>query len=204
MSGPEFGLAIGELRRVAARALRRARAVRRGADPDPGAAAAPVGAIRDDADPARDFESQKGSRRGPRRGTSPACPAVSLPLHRTADGLPVGVMLAGRPGEEALLLSLAAQVEAAAPWTDRRTRRAGEPRRLAGRGLTLRPQAPGRRRASTQPDGPALASSTPTCSAGIVDESGRDDAASLGRLQPWRSPAEELDQRPVWPTAGWA
>ena len=41
-------------------------------------------------------------------------PAVSLPLHWTDDGLPVGVMLAARPAEEELLLSLAAQVEAAA------------------------------------------------------------------------------------------
>ncbi len=46
-------------------------------------------------------------------------PAVSLPLHQTLGGLPVGVMLAGRPAEEALLLALAAQVEAAAPWADR-------------------------------------------------------------------------------------
>jgi amidase len=45
-------------------------------------------------------------------------PAVSLPLHVTADGLPVGVMIAARPAQEALLLSLAAQVEAAAPWID--------------------------------------------------------------------------------------
>ena len=46
-------------------------------------------------------------------------PAVSLPLHWTPDGLPVGVMLAARPAEEELLLSLAAQVEAALPWADR-------------------------------------------------------------------------------------
>lgn len=46
-------------------------------------------------------------------------PAVSLPLHQTPDGLPVGVMLAARPAEEELLLSVAAQVEAAAPWRDR-------------------------------------------------------------------------------------
>ena len=46
-------------------------------------------------------------------------PAVSLPLHTTADGLPVGVMLAGRPGEDHRLLAVAAQVEAAAPWADR-------------------------------------------------------------------------------------
>ena len=46
-------------------------------------------------------------------------PAVSLPLHQTPDGLPVGVMLAGRLGEDRQLLALAAQVEAAAPWSDR-------------------------------------------------------------------------------------
>ena len=44
---------------------------------------------------------------------------MSLPLHWTPDGLPVGVMLAGRPGEDAGLFALAAQVEAAAPWADR-------------------------------------------------------------------------------------
>ena len=48
-------------------------------------------------------------------------PAVSLPLHWTAPtGLPVGVMLAARPAEEELLLSLCAQVEEAAPWADRK------------------------------------------------------------------------------------
>jgi amidase len=46
-------------------------------------------------------------------------PAVSLPLHWTAEGLPVGVMLAARPAEEDVLLALAAQVEAASPWADR-------------------------------------------------------------------------------------
>ena len=43
-------------------------------------------------------------------------PAISLPLHRTHDGVPVGVQLAGPVGSEARLLSLAAQLEAAAPW----------------------------------------------------------------------------------------
>jgi amidase len=47
-------------------------------------------------------------------------PAMSLPLHWTDDGLPIGVHAIGPPAGDALLLSLAAQVEAARPWADRR------------------------------------------------------------------------------------
>jgi amidase len=47
-------------------------------------------------------------------------PAMSLPLHWTANGIPVGVQAIGPPAGDALLLSLAAEVEAARPWVDRR------------------------------------------------------------------------------------
>ena len=47
-------------------------------------------------------------------------PAASLPLHWTEDGLPVGVQIAARFGDEATLLRLAGQFEQARPWFDRR------------------------------------------------------------------------------------
>ena len=43
-------------------------------------------------------------------------PAISLPLHWSASGLPIGVQFVGRFGEEHLLLQLAAQIEKAHPW----------------------------------------------------------------------------------------
>jgi len=46
-------------------------------------------------------------------------PAVSLPLYWTGGGLPIGVMLAGRMGEEGTLISVSAQLESARPWRDR-------------------------------------------------------------------------------------
>ncbi|HEX4747756.1 MAG TPA: amidase [Gaiellaceae bacterium] len=47
-------------------------------------------------------------------------PAMSLPLHWNDDGLPIGVQAIGPPAGEALLLKLAAQIESARPWADRR------------------------------------------------------------------------------------
>ena len=119
VSGPEFGLAIGELRRVAARTL--AAVAPYDAILTPTLAAPPlaVGAIRDDADPAADFEAQKRFTPYTSLWNVTGSPAISLPTHWTPEGLPVGVMLATAPGDEATLISLAAQVERAAPWRHR-------------------------------------------------------------------------------------
>ncbi|HLF84119.1 MAG TPA: amidase [Blastocatellia bacterium] len=43
-------------------------------------------------------------------------PSMSVPLHWSADGLPIGVMFSGRFGDDATLLRLAAQLEKAKPW----------------------------------------------------------------------------------------
>jgi amidase len=47
-------------------------------------------------------------------------PAMSVPAGFADDGMPLAVQLIGRPGDEATLLSLAAQMEAERPWADKR------------------------------------------------------------------------------------
>ena len=70
-------------------------------------------------DPAEDFRRQAEF--------SPFCaaynltgqPAVSLPLGWSPDGLPIGVMLAARPGRDVDLLAVAGRLEQARGWVDR-------------------------------------------------------------------------------------
>jgi len=47
-------------------------------------------------------------------------PAISLPLHWTDSGLPIGVQIIGKPWGEAELIRLAAQLESASDWSSRR------------------------------------------------------------------------------------
>jgi amidase len=72
-----------------------------------------------DADGAEDFERQKRYAAFTALFNVTGQPAVSVPLHWTDDGLPIGSMLVGRPADEATLLALSAQVEAERPWARR-------------------------------------------------------------------------------------
>jgi amidase len=47
-------------------------------------------------------------------------PGISLPLHWSADGLPVGVQIAADIGNDAAVLKIAAQIESAYPWREHR------------------------------------------------------------------------------------
>ena len=78
----------------------------------------PVGWF-DEVDPAENFERQKRFTPWTAIYNVSGLPAVSVPLHWSADGLPIGVMLAGRMGDEGTLISLSAQLEQARPWKDR-------------------------------------------------------------------------------------
>jgi len=81
----------------------------------------PVGSIdMDGADPAAEFAKTGQFTPFTALFNITGQPAISLPLYHGDDGLPVAVQLAGGPGGEEQLLSLSAQIEAAAPWTDRR------------------------------------------------------------------------------------
>src|SRR3954453_6713418 len=79
----------------------------------------PLGWFDADGDGAADFERQKRYAAFTALYNVTGQPAVSVPLHWTGDGLPVGTMLVGRPADEATLLSLSAQLEAARPWAHR-------------------------------------------------------------------------------------
>jgi amidase len=73
----------------------------------------------DEVDPSENFERQKRFTPFTALYNVSGQPAVNVPLYWNSDGLPIGVMLAGRMGDEATLISLSAQLEDARPWKDR-------------------------------------------------------------------------------------
>jgi len=51
--------------------------------------------------------------------TVAGCPAMTVPLYWTSDGVPIGTQLAAAPGRDARLMALAYELEAARPWAER-------------------------------------------------------------------------------------
>ncbi|MGW7488998.1 amidase [Streptomyces sp. NPDC054786] len=79
-----------------------------------------IGGLRNDEDPAAEFAAQLAFSPFTSLYNATGLPAVSVPLHWSASGLPIGMMLAARYGDDATLVSLSAQLEAARPWRERR------------------------------------------------------------------------------------
>lgn len=87
---------------------------------------APVGELRDDDDPAGELAAMTAFTGNTIIANATGFPAISLPLGWTAAGIPIGVMLTARWGQDDLLLALGAQLEAAAPWRHRLPRIAAD------------------------------------------------------------------------------
>jgi amidase len=123
ISGPEYSAALGQLALVSRRQLVATAGFDAVLTPTLAQPPRPIGwfcgTAENPVDPAEDFERQKAFTPWTAVYNASGQPAASLPLHWTPDGLPVGVMLVGRPAGEAALLALSAQIEAARPWSDR-------------------------------------------------------------------------------------
>ena len=79
----------------------------------------PLGAFDDSGDPMAAFERAFLSGCFTAAFNATGQPAISLPLHWSEDGLPIGVQLVAPLGREGLLLQVASQLEQAVPWADR-------------------------------------------------------------------------------------
>jgi len=122
--------ALSALRGTARRELERTAAYDAILTPTIAQPPALVGGLRNDADPAQDFENQKRFTPFTAPYNMSGQPAVSIPLHWVPNPsapnpsgdseLPIGIQLIGRPGDEVTLLQIAAQIEAAEPWAHRR------------------------------------------------------------------------------------
>jgi amidase len=119
LSGPDVYGALAALRAVARAEIEATQAYDAVLTPTLAQPPAMVGGSRDDADPAGDFRAQGHFTPFTAPYNMSGQPAVSVPLHWTAAGLPIGIQLVGRPGDETTLVRLAAQLEAAAPWIGR-------------------------------------------------------------------------------------
>ena len=117
-SAPELVLRPGLPAGGDPRRARHAERLRCHPDSDAGPAAAPGRLVRRGG-PGRELRAAEAVHPVHRLYNVSGQPAVNVPLHWSGDGLPIGVMLAGRMGDEATLISLSAQLEQARPWKDR-------------------------------------------------------------------------------------
>jgi amidase len=122
ISGAEYAAALGQLNLISRQAMVATAQYDAVLTPTLALPPRPIGWFSGTAanpvDPAEDFERQKRFTPYTAVYNASGQPAASLPLHTSADGLPIGVMLVGRQAGEAALLALSAQLEAAAPWAD--------------------------------------------------------------------------------------
>jgi len=125
LSATDFYAALGGLRSRARMEIERSATYDAVLTPTLAQPPAMVGGLRNDDDPAQDFENQKRFTPFTAPYNMSGQPAVSIPLHWNDSvdgkgGLPIGIQLIGRPGDEVTLLRLAAQIEAAEPWAHRK------------------------------------------------------------------------------------
>jgi amidase len=111
VDAPTYAGALVAMRQAAAEALTRLTEYDLVLTPTLAALPAPVGGLRNDADPAADFAAQVAYTPFTAGWNVTGMPAVSLPLSWSREGLPIGVMLAALPAQEEMLLSAAAQIE---------------------------------------------------------------------------------------------
>jgi amidase len=120
VSGPQFAAALGQLGLFARQGIAATTHLDAVLTPTVAQLPRPVGwFVGDGTDPAADFTKQERFTPYTALYNVTGQPAISLPLYQSAQNLPIGIMLVGRPRGEAALLALAAQVEAALPWHDR-------------------------------------------------------------------------------------
>jgi amidase len=120
VSGPQYAAAIGQLNLYARQGIAATAHLDAVLTPSLAQLPRPIGWFTGDGtDPAADFERQKQFTPYTAIYNMTGQPAISLPLYQSTEGLPIGMMLVGRPRGEAQLLALAAQLEAALPWSAR-------------------------------------------------------------------------------------
>jgi amidase len=120
VSGPEFLQAMTRVQQVGRAAIRAHAEFDVVLTPALAQLPHPIGWGSSAPTPAEDFERQKQYTPYTPLYNVTGQPAISLPLHWTSDGFPVGVQLVGAPAGEATLLALAGQLQRARSWLHRR------------------------------------------------------------------------------------